>query len=75
MKIYGPSHYWKLKAEWEILSRESKKKANESRECELAWARVKGKQMKLQKVLEEFEGKYPKQVPIEIIAEVTSNGR
>ena len=56
-------HYWRLKRDQEILSREVKKKADESRECELAWARLKGKLAKLNTVLGPYE---VKNVPIEV---------
>jgi len=34
-------HYWKLKMDWELMSREIKKKANELDNAEYAWSRAK----------------------------------
>ena len=59
-------HYWKLKQEQEILTREAKKKADCLRGMELDWARIKGKLAKLNTVLDPYE---VKNVPIEIVRE------
>lgn len=82
------AHYWKLKMDWELMSREAKKRADKIKEDEIDWARIKGKAMKLQAVLEAFENLLPKEslpknryrrisgqhLPIEIIGSKT-NGR
>ena len=99
-KPHNLGHYWRLKAEWEVLSREAKKKAdklanteyawealrafprsrgfdqlrqkkaNEVRDLEHDWARLKGKLAKITKVLAPFDDTYR-----EIKIEGLDNGR
>jgi len=59
-KIQTIGHYWKSKQEWEILSRDAKKMADQIRADVIEWARIKGKISKLQVVLDDFEETCPK---------------
>jgi len=41
LKPKNLGHYWRLKREWEIMSREAKKMANKLDNAEYAWSRAK----------------------------------